>query len=78
MIDKNEISHVCNRMLNTYFGVVLLTCSASCSFLTRILIIMDGDVESKPGPNNIDLSIEGQDIQRVKGRPRSLALKEDL
>ena len=42
MIDKNEICKI--KMLNTY------TCSYNTSFMVRLLLIIDGDVESNPGP----------------------------
>ena len=31
---------------------------------------MYGDVESNPGPNDIDFSIKEQDTSRDKGRPK--------
>ena len=49
-----------------------MTCSYNTSFLARLLIIMDGDVESNPGPNDIDFSIKEQDNQK------NMASKEDL
>ena len=55
MINENETCHVI-RILHT--SMFLLTCSYNTSFLARLLIIMDGDVESNPGPNDIDFSIK--------------------
>ena len=72
MINENETCHVI-RISHT--SMFLLTCSYNTSFLARLLIIMDGDVESNPGPNDIDFSIKEQDIPRVKGRPKKYGFK---
>ena len=53
----------------------LLTYSYKTSFLARLLVIMDGDFESNPGPNDIDFSIKEQDTPRLNGRPKNSGFK---
>ena len=67
-ININEIYYL-RKMSHTSMSMGILACSYDTSFLVRILIIRDGDVESNPGPNDIDFSIKKQETQRVKGRP---------
>ena len=38
-------------------------------------LLLGGDVESNPGPNDIDFSIKEQETQRVKGRPKKSGFK---
>ena len=73
-INRNEIFYL-RSMLHISMLIGILTCSYDTSFLARILIIRDGDVESNPGPNDIDFSIKKQETRIVKGRPKKAGFK---
>ena len=73
-VNRNEIYFV-KRMIYTSILSCILTCSYDTSFLARILVIRDGDVESNPGPSDIDFSIKKQETLRVGGRPRKSGFK---
>ena len=73
-VNRNEIYFV-KRMIHTFIVSCILTCSYDTSFLARILVIRDGDVESNPGPSDIDFSIKKQETLRVRGRPRKSGFK---
>ena len=45
------------------------------NFLASILIVGDGDVESNPGPNDIDFSIKKRETRIVKGRAKKAGFK---
>ena len=59
-ININEIYYL-RKMSHTSMSMGIMACSYDTSFLVRILIIRDGDVESNPGPNDIDFSIKKQE-----------------
>ena len=73
-VNRNEIYFV-KRMIHTFIVSCILTCSYDTSFLARILVIRDGDVESNPGPSDIGFSIKKQETLRVRGRPRKSGFK---
>ena len=64
-INRNEICYV-RSMLHMSMLIGISTCPYDTSFLSTILIIRDGDVESNPGPNDVDFSIKKQETQIVK------------
>ena len=75
MINKNEICLVIRILLTSMF---LLTYSYHTSFLARLLIIVDGDVKSNPGPNGIAFSIKNKTLQELRVDQKNLDSKEDL
>jgi ubiquitin C-terminal hydrolase len=73
-MNRNEIYYEM-RMLHSSILRSMLKCFKDTSFLARILVIRDGDVESNPGPSDIDFIIKKQETLRVKGRPKKSGFK---
>ena len=71
-MNRNEMYYVM-RVLHSSTLRSILRCSKDTSFLARILVIRDGDVEYNPGSSDIDFSIKKQRVDQ-----RNLGLKENL
>ena len=69
-MNRDEIYYVM-RVLHSSTLRSMLRCSKDTSFLSRILVIRDGEVESNPGPSDIDFSIKKQESLKVKGSKKS-------